>query len=322
MKAILFDHYGPPEDMKLGELPKPSPRAGEVLVKVRASSVNAADWHLMRADPFLVRLVYGLFKPRVRVLGVDVAGQVEAVGAGVTRFKPGDEVLGELFASGLGGFAEHVAAPESAFVLKPARLSFEEAAAVPLAAVTALQALRDVARLKAGDSVAINGASGGVGVFAVQIARALGAREITAICSSRNVDLARKLGADQVIDYTREDFTAQGKTYDVIVAANGYHPLAHYKRALAPGGRYAMVGGRVRQMTEVMFLGPFHSLGDRKMRRVDVRTTLADLEFVRGLLEAGTVVPVIDRTYRLEEVPAAIAYLEEGHARGKVVITV
>lgn len=322
MKAILFDHYGPPEDLKLGELPTPSPGDGQILVRVRASSVNAADWRVMRASPFLARLAFGLFKPRIRVLGVDVSGQVEAVGAHVTRFKPGDEVFGELFASGLGGFAEYVAAPESAFVHKPARLSFEEAAAVPLAAVTALQALRDVAGLKPGDSVAINGASGGVGTFALQIAKALGAREVTAVCSSRNMDLARRLGADLVIDYAKEDFTAQGKTWDVIVAVNGYHPISHYKRALAPGGRYALVGGAVKQLVEVVFLGPFHSSGGRTMRRVDVRTTLPDLQFLQGLLEAGSVVPVIDRTYPLEQVPAAIAYLEEGHSPGKVVITV
>lgn len=322
MKAILFDHYGPPEGLTLSELPTPQPRAGEVRVRVHASSVNAADWRLMRADPFLVRLAFGLFKPRVRVLGIDVAGRVEAVGAGVTRFKPGDEVFGELFASGLGGFAEQVVAPEAAFVTKPARVSFEEAAAVPLAAVTALQALRDVARLKAGESVAINGASGGVGTFAVQLARVLGAGEITAVCSRRNLDLARRLGADHVVDYAREDFTAQGKTYDVIVAANGYHPVAHYARALAPGGRYAMVGGRMRQLAEVVFFGPLHATGGRRMGRVDARMTPQDLEFLRGLLEAGTLVPVIDRTYPLAEVPAALTYLEGGHSQGKVVITV
>lgn len=320
MNAILFDHYGPPEGLAPGELPLPRPRDGEVLVRVRASSVNAADWRVMRADPFLVRLVFGLFKPRIRVLGADVAGRVEAVGAAVTRFKPGDEVFGELFASGLGGFAEYAVAPESALVSKPSRVSFEEAAAVPLAAVTALQALRDVARLKAGESVVISGASGGVGTFALQLARALGAGEITAVCSARNADLARRLGADHVIDYAREDFTAQGRTYDVIVAANGYHPIGHYKRALAPGGRYAMVGGPSRQLAEVVFLGPFHATGGRRMSRVDARTTLPDLEYLRGLLEAGTLVPVIDRTYPLEEVPAAIAYQEAGHSPGKVVI--
>ena len=322
MRAILFDHYGPPQDLTLGELPRPQPRDGEVLIRVRASSVNAADWRLMRADPFLVRLAFGLFKPRIRVLGADVAGEVEAVGPAVTRFKPGDEVFGELLASGLGAFAEYAVAPESALALKPARLSFEEAAAVPLAAVTALQALRDVARLKAGESVVISGASGGVGTFALQLARVLGAGEITAVCGARNMDLARRLGADHVVDYAREDFTARGRTYDVIVAANGYHPLSHYKRALARDGRYAMVGGSGRQLAEVMFLGPFHSMGDRKLRRVEARTSPSDLELLRSLLEAGTVVPVIDRTYPLEEVPAAIAYQEEGHCPGKVVISV
>ncbi len=322
MKAILFNRYGSPADLALGDLARPQPRDGEVLVRVRASSVNAADWRLLRADPFLVRLVFGLFKPRIRVLGTDVAGEVAAVGPGVTRFKPGDEVFGELFASGLGGFAEYVVAPESAFVQKPAGVSFEEAAAVPLAAVTALQALRDVARLKAGESVLIQGASGGVGTFAVQLARALGAGEITAVCSARNMDLARRLGADHVIDYACEDFSAQGKTYDVILGVNGYHPIGDFKRALAPGGRYAMVGGTGRQLAEVVFLGPFYATEGRQMKRVEARTTPADLEFLRGLLAAGTLVPVIDRTYPLEEVPAAIAYQEEGHSPGKVVIRV
>ncbi len=322
MKAILFDHYGPPEDLTLGELPIPQPRDGEVLVRVRASSVNAADWRVLRADPFLVRLAFGLFRPRVRVLGADVAGQVVAVGPAVTRFKPGDEVFGELLASGLGAFAEYAVAPASAFALKPARVSFEEAAAVPLAAVTALQALRDVARLKAGESVAISGASGGVGTFALQLARVLGAGEVSAVCSARNMDLAHRLGADHVVDYAREDFTALSKTYDVIVAANGYHPLAHYRRTLAPGGRYAMVGGSGRQLAEALFLGPLYSVGDRRLSRVAVRTTPADLELLGSLLETGALVPVIDRTYPLAEVPAAIAYQAEGHCPGKVVITV
>jgi len=322
MRAILFERYGTPADLRLGELARPTPREGEVLVRVHASSVNAADWRLLRADPFLVRLVFGLFRPRIRVLGTDVAGVVEAVGPGVTRFAPGDAVFGELFGSGLGGFAEYAVAPESAFARKPDRVSFEEAAAVPLAAVTALQALRDVAALKAGESVVIQGASGGVGTFAIQLAKALGAGEITAVCSARNAELARRLGADHVVDYAREDYTASGKTYDVIVGVNGERRLAHYRRALKPGGRFVMIGGSSRQLAAVVLLGSFHGGGGRQMKRVDAKTTPSDLEVLRGLLETGALTPIIDRTYRLEEVPAAIAYQERGHAPGKVVIRV
>lgn len=322
MRAVLLTQYGPPEGMRLGELPAPTPRANEVLIRVRASSVNAADWRVSRADPFLVRLAYGLCTPRVRVLGAGVAGVVEAVGPSVTRFKPGDAVFGELLRSGFGAFAELVAAPETSLAAKPDRVTFEAAAAAPLAAVTALQALRDVAALRPGDSVVISGASGGVGTFALQLAKALGAGEVTAVCSERNAELARSLGADRVIDYAREDFTAQRDRYDVIVAVNGYHPISHYARALAPGGRYAMIGGTGRQLAEVALLGALHARGGRRFGRVDVRTTPEDLAFVRASLEAGAITPVIDRRYPLEEAPSAVAYLEAGHARGKVVVAV
>jgi NADPH:quinone reductase-like Zn-dependent oxidoreductase len=321
VKAIIFDHYGPPEDLKLQEIPTPSPQDHEVLLKVRASSVNAADWHLMRADPFLVRLVIGWLKPKIRILGADVAGVVEAVGPGVTRLKVGDEVFGDLSGGAWGAFAEYVCAPEGALALKPARSTFEEAAAAPLAAVTALQALRKVGKLQPGQKVLINGASGGVGTFAVQIAKALGA-EVTAVCSSRNVDLVRSLGATHVINYCKEDFTTQAQRYDLIVAANGYHPLSAYRRVLTPTGRYAMVGGAGKQMAEAIFLGPLLSLGGgRKLGNVMMKANAQDLQFLKELLEAGKVVPVIDRRYTLDQVPEAVRYVEEGHARGKVVIT-
>jgi NADPH:quinone reductase-like Zn-dependent oxidoreductase len=322
MKAIIFDHYGPPEDLTLQEIPAPEPQANEVLVSVRAAALNAADWHVMRADPFLVRLMCGFFKPRRKRLGADVAGVVLAVGSGVTRFKAGDEVFGCLPLDAWGSYAEQVCAAQEILALKPAQASFDEAAAVPLAGLTALQALRDVGQLQAGQKVLINGASGGVGTFAVQIAKALGA-EVTAVCSARNAEPARAMGADHVLDYATVDFTQQTQRYDVIVAANGYHPLAAYKRALTPQGRYAMVGGAGKQMAEAIFFGPWQSeKGGRRLGRVDMKSNQADMQFLAELLDAGKLKPVIDRRYSLAQVPQAIRYLEEGHARGKVVITV
>jgi NADPH:quinone reductase-like Zn-dependent oxidoreductase len=322
MKAIVFDHYGPPEDLTLQEVSAPAPQANEVLVGVRAAALNAADWHVLRADPFLVRLMCGFFKPRRQRLGADVAGVVLAVGSGVSRFKAGDEVFGCLSLNAWGSYAEQVCAAQDVLASKPARASFDEAAAVPLAALTALQALRDVGQLQAGQTVLINGASGGVGSFAVQIAKALGAG-VTAVCSSRNAGQASSMGADRVLDYATVDFTQQDQRYDVIVAANGYHPLAAYKRALTPQGRYVMVGGAGKQMAEAVFFGPWQSeKGGRRLSRVDMKPNQADMQFLAELLDAGKLKPVIDRRYSLAQVPQAIRYLEEGHARGKVVITV
>src|SRR4051812_32599733 len=247
MRAITFYEYGPPSVLKLEERPDPIPASGQVLVKVRSSSMNAADWHILRADPFLARFAVGLFKPKHNVLGCDLAGVVEAVGPNVTRLKVGDAVMGELGSSGWGAFAERVCAPEGVLAVKPANISFDEAAAAPLAGVTAVQGLRRAARLSPGETVLVNGASGGVGSFAVQLAKVLGGR-VTAVVSTRNVELARSLGADEVLDYTQTDFTQNGQQYDVILAANGYHPLRDYKRALAPGGRFLMTGGAGKQM--------------------------------------------------------------------------
>jgi NADPH:quinone reductase-like Zn-dependent oxidoreductase len=251
-----------------------------------------------------------------------VAGRVEAVGRKVTQFQPGDEVFGDLTNSGYGAYAEYVCASENALVLKPANLSFEEAAAVPLSAVTALQGLRDKGEIKPGQKVLINGASGGVGTYAVQIARSFGT-EVTAVCSTSKQDLVRSLGADHVIDYTQEDFTQNGKRYDLIMAANGYHLILDYRRALNAGGRYVMSGGSGMQMFQAMALGPFLSMsGGKTMSNLAAKPNQADLAFMKELLEGGKVTPVIDRTYPLSEVADAIRYLEEGHARGKIVITV
>jgi NADPH:quinone reductase-like Zn-dependent oxidoreductase len=292
------------------------------LVKVRAASVNAGDWHLLRADPFLTRLAFGLLRPKHKILGADVAGRVEAVGGNVTQFQPGDEVFGDLSGCGFGGFAEYVCASEDALALKPANTSFEEAAAVPSAAATALQGLRDKGQIQQGQTVVINGASGGVGTFAVQIAKSFGA-EVTGVCSTSKMDMVRSIGADQVIDYTQEDFTKNGRRYDLILAANGNHPISAYKRALSPEGTYVMSGGSGPQMFQTMLLGPMISMtGHKKMGNLLKKSNKKDLVVLKEFLEAGEITPVIDRMYPLAEVPEALGYLENGHARGKVIITV
>jgi NADPH:quinone reductase-like Zn-dependent oxidoreductase len=320
MKAIVYTHYGSPDVLHLEEVEKPTPKDHEVLVKIHAASANAADWHILRADPFLVRLACGLLRPKYQILGADIAGRVEAVGRNVTQFQPGDEVFGDLSGGGFGGFAEYVCASEHALALKPVNMSFKEAAAVPLASVTALQGLRDKGQIQSGHKVLINGASGGVGTFAVQIAKSFGA-DVTGVCSTSKVDMVRSIGADQVIDYTQEDFTKNGQRYDLILAANGNHPISAYKRALSPAGTYVMTGGSNAQLFQAMLLGPMMSLaGRKKMGNVLMKPNKADLVVMKDLLEAGKVIPVIDRTYPLSEVPEAIRYLEEGHARGKVVI--
>ncbi len=323
MKTIVFTEYGPPDVLNLEEVQKPAPGDDEVLVKVHAASANAADWHIMRADPFLVRVMgFGVLKPKNGRLGADIAGRVEAIGRNVTQFQPGDEVFGDLSRRGFGGFAEYVCATEDALASKPANVSFEEAAAVPLAAVTALQGLRYKGQVQPGQKVLINGASGGVGTFAVQIARSSGA-EVTGVCSTAKLDLVRSLGADHVIDYTKEDFTRNGKQYDRILAANGYHPISDYRRSLSPEGTYVMTGGSGAQMLQAMTLGPILSMtGSKKLGYVSTKQNKVDLVFVKDLLEGGEITPIIDRTYPLSEVPEAIRYLEEGHARGKVVISV
>lgn len=321
MKAVVLHKYGSPDVLNLEEVQKPIPKDNEVLVKVYAASVNAGDWHLMRADPVLIRLMFGLLKPKHSILGSDVAGRVEAVGRNVTHFQPGDEVFGDVSGNGFGAFAEYVSAPEDTFVPKPPGLTFEEAAAVPLAAVTALQGLRDHGQIQAGQKVLINGASGGVGTYAVQIAKSYGA-EVIGVCSTSKVEMVRSIGADHVIDYTQEDFTQNGQQYDLILAVGGSRGLAEYKRALAPKGIYVMVGGSsTAQMFQAMLLGPLHSRnGGKQMGSMMAQPNQKDLATVKELVDAGKVVPVIDKQYPLSEVPDAIRYLEAGRAQGKIVI--
>ncbi|HQV29762.1 MAG TPA: NAD(P)-dependent alcohol dehydrogenase [Thermoflexales bacterium] len=322
MKAIVSTRYGTPDVLELKEVEKPTPRDNEVLVKIHATSINAADWHLLTADIFLVRLAAGMLKPKNTILGCDIAGTVEAVGRDITQFKPGDAVFGEVFRHHYGGFAEYIAVPEQILALKPANLTFEAAAAAPLAAITALQGLRDLGQIQAGQKVLINGASGGVGTFAVQIAKHYGA-EVTAVCSTRNVDLARALGACHVIDYTREDFTRNGLQYDLILAANGNLPVSAYRRALTPTGLCVMTGGSPSQTFPVMFLGPVLSKKDgQRFSMLTLKPNLKDLPLIKELLEAGKIASVIDRRYSLAEAPDAFRYFGEGHAKGKVVINV
>lgn len=321
MKALVCEKYGPPDVLEYREVDKPAAGEGEVLVRVLAVAPNMADIHLLTSDIFLVRMTEGLFKPKRRILGTDIAGRVEAVGAGVTQFKPGDEVYGSVSRSGWGGFAEYVRAREDMLVIKPANLSFEEAAAVPMAANTALQALRDIGKIQPGKKVLINGASGGVGHFAVQLAKYFGA-EVTAVCSSGKMEMVRELGADHVIDYSKENFTRNGVKYDLILAANGYHPLRDYQQALCPGGIYVMAGGKPAQMFEVMLLGSMMSSDGRKMVGMLEEPNQKDLAFMGDLLETGKIKVVIDRTYPLREGAEALRYLGQGHAMGKVVMKV
>ena len=322
MKANVVEKYGTPDVMEFKDVEKPTPKDNEVLVKVHAASINMADWHLLTADIFLVRLEMGLLKPKNKILGADMAGRVEAVGKNVTQFQPGDEVFGDLARSGFGSLAEYVAVPEDVLALKPVNLTFEEAAAYPMAAVTALQGLRDMGKIQPGHKVLIQGASGGVGSFAVQIAKVLGA-EVTAVCSTRNMELVRSLGADHVIDYTKEDFTKNGKQYDLILAVNGYHPINEYKNSLTPKGIYVMAGGATKQIFEAVLRGSFVSEKDgRKLGALTAQPKQADLIYLKGLAEAGKIKPIIDKRYPLSETAQALRYLGEGHARGKVVITV
>jgi NADPH:quinone reductase-like Zn-dependent oxidoreductase len=317
MKAIVYHKYGSPDVLELQEVEKPTPRDNQLLLKVHAAAVNPLDWHTLRGTPFLVRLTAGLLKPKNKILGADVAGRVEAVGKDVKEFRVGDEVFGGI---GLGAFAEYVCVTEKGLVLKPANNSFAEAAAVPVAALTALQGLRDKGEIRPGQKVLVNGASGGVGTFAVQIAKTFGA-EVTGVCSTRNVELVRSLGADQVIDYTQEDFSRNGQQYHLIIDNAANRSLSDYRRALTPQGNGVIIGYSPRLMLQVMLLGPWLSRsGGRKIGLMLANINKKDLLLMKELLEAGKVAPVIDRCYPLSEVPEAIRYLEEGHAQGKVVI--
>jgi len=315
--------YGSPAVLQLQEVAKPVPGDDEALVQIQAASVNQADWHLLTADIFLVRfMAVGLLRPKNTRLGAGMDGRVEAVGRNVRQFRPGDEVFGDIGAQAGGAFAEYAAVPAGALALKPANLSFEQAAAVPIAGLTALQGLRDEGQIRPGQKVLIQGASGRVGTFAVQVAKSFGA-EVTAVCSTRNLEQTRTLGADHVIDYTKEDLTHGGQTYDLILAVNGYHPISAYKRALAPKGTYVMAGGSPAQIFQALFLGRLLSrAGGRRVRVLSAKPNQKDLAVLSELLESGRVVPVIDRRYSLAEVPEALRYLGQGHARGKVVIAI
>jgi len=319
MKAILFTKYGSPDVLQVTEVEKPTPKDHQVLVRVHAASANPLDWHHMRGTPFLVRLGDGFLKPKDPKLGADVAGVVEAIGSNVTEFKPGDEVFGVCS----GSFAEYAVAAESKLALKPANLSFEAAAAVPVAAFTALQGLRDKGQIRAGEKVLINGASGGVGTFAVQIAKSFGA-EVTGVCSTPKLDMVRSIGADHVVDYTREDFTRNGRHYDLIYDAVGNRSVFDYMRALSPQGKCVIAGFTgLPRLFEHMILGRRMSKPEGKqiVGQGMAATPKTDLLIIKELLEAGTVVPVIDKCYPLDKTAEAVRYLERGHARGKVVIT-
>jgi NADPH:quinone reductase-like Zn-dependent oxidoreductase len=322
MKAIIYTHYGSPDNLRMTDVPKPTPKDDQVLVKVHAAAVNCGDDRALRGEPFIARVfAFGLFKPKNPILGSDIAGVIEAVGRNVTAFKVGDEVYGDLSNDGLGGFAEYVAAPARLLARKPAHLTFEEAATTPMAGVTALQALRDKGRLRAGEKVLIYGASGGVGTFAVQIAKALGG-DVTTVTSTGKMGMMRELGADHVVDYTREDFATQGAQYDVILGVNGYRPIADYARALRPGGRYVMVGGSDAQIFEALLRGSLMSRGGKTLGSLVAKPNADDLRFLAGLIDAGKVKPIIERCYPLSETADAMRHLGAGHARGKVVIGV
>ena len=324
MKAIVCPKYGSPDVLQLQEVAKPAPKDDEVLIRIHAASINSRDWRFMRANPFFIRLVPGGFlQPKNKILGADVAGRVEVVGRNVRQFKPGDEVFGYLpSATGRGTFAEYVCAKENLITLKPANLTFEQAAAVPEAAMTALQGLRDNGNIQPGQKVLINGASGGVGTFAVQIAKAFGA-EVTAVCSTRNLEMVRSLGADHVIDYKVEDFTQNGQQYDLILAVNGYHPISDYLHALKPEGTYVVAGGSMYQLFQAASNGKrISKTGSHKTYVVSLEHNKKDLVFIKELLESGKIMPVIDGCYPLSKTPEAFWYFEKVHPKGKVVISV
>lgn len=325
MKAIVRDRYGSPDVLELRDIATLVVKDDEVLVRVRASSVNTADIDYLRGRPTAARItpgLYGLRAPTNRVLGLNVAGQVEAVGKDVTGLRPGDKVFGDMTLHGFGAFAEYVSAPERAFATQPAGMTYEEAATLPHAAVLALQGLRSGRRLQPGHRVLINGASGSVGPFAVQIAKALGV-EVTGVCSTAKMEMVRSAGADHVIDYTQEDFTRSGRRYDRIIDIAGTRSIFACRRALRPNGTYLWVGGSTARLLQAVLLGPLISLaGNRKMGMLPWKPfPKEDVAFLTGLVDAGILRPVIDRRYPLAEVPDALRYLESGHARGKVVIT-
>ena len=319
MKAMVYTKYGLPDVLQLKEVAKPYPKENEVLIKVQAASINDWDWGLLQGTPFANRLQFGLLKPQKQILGSDIAGRVEAVGKNVKQFQPGDEVFGDICGC-WGGFAEYVCARDNALTLKPASMTFEESAAVPQAALLALQGLRYKRQIQPGQKVLINGAGGGAGTFAVQIAKSFGA-EVTGVDSTIKLDIMRSIGADQVIDYTQEDFTKNGQHYNLILDFAAYHSIFDYKRSLSTKGIYVIVGGSSARFFQTVFLGPLISMTGKKMGLL-LHKPNKDLAYMKELFEAGKVKPIIDRRYPLSEVAEALRYFGAGHARGKVVITV
>jgi len=309
MKAVVYNKKGVPDKLVYCDVEKPKPTDNEVLVQIVSVSVNAMDYRSMSMGMI----------PKLRIFGADIAGRVESVGNNIRQFKPGDEVIGDLSDNGSGGFAEYAVAPEKALTLKPANISFEEAAAIPVAATTALRALRDKGNIQQGQKVLIVGSSGGVGTFAVQLAKYYGAI-VTAVCSSRNVEQSLSFGADKVIDYTIEDFSKSNDSYDLIIAVNGNHRLSDYKRMLNPNGLYVMVGGALSQIIRSIVFGRFMSFGSRKMHILTVKSSQKDLEFLAKLAGDGKIKPLIESRYSLDKTAEAMRYVNEGHARGKVVI--
>ncbi|MDN5202707.1 NAD(P)-dependent alcohol dehydrogenase [Fulvivirgaceae bacterium BMA10] len=319
MKAVVYHKYGSPEVLKLEEIPKPSPEDNEVLIKVHAASVNSWDWDLLRGRPYIVRL-WGLFKPKYTTPGADVAGRVEAVGKNVKRFQPGDEVFGDLCQCGWGGFAEYVCVHENALAIKPASMTFEEAAAIPQAGVMALQSIQDKGQVQSGQKVLINGAGGGVGTFAIQMAKSLGA-EVTGVDSAEKHAMMQSIGADHVIDYRREDFAKNGQQYDLIIDVVANRSVFDYKRALKPHGIFVMIGGAGNSIVQTMFLGPIISKFGKKEIGILAHEPNKHLDAIKALFEAEKVRSIIDRCYPIGEISEAMRYFGEGHVQGKVIIT-
>lgn len=321
MKAFVFERYGSPEQLQLREVSTPELKPDQVLVQIYATSLNQADLHLLYGEPFPIRLAgYGLFKPRYPILGGDIAGKVVKVGSQVTRLKVGDAVFGDIASAGFGGFAEFVAVRADLLAIKPENVSFEQAAATPVAAITALQALQN-STVQAGQRILIHGASGGVGIFLLQIAKHMGL-DITAVCSPRNLEQARAQGANKVIDYTREDFTTYPDRYDVVFGVNGNRHIDDYLKMLKPQGSYMMIGGGGKQLFQALVLGPLRSKkGGRSVRSLIVKNNPQDLEQLRNMLEQGIIRPVIEQSFAFEQLPSALQRLDTGHARAKLVIS-
>lgn len=322
MKTVAFTKYGSPDDLQIKEVDKPIPKNNEVLVKIHASSINSWDWELLNATPFINRMMFGLFRPkRLKTLGIDIAGRVESFGSNVTQWQPGDDVFADLSACGWGGFAEYVAVPENVLTRKPANITFEQAAAVPQSGLLALQGLIDVGHIKPGEKLLINGASGGSGTIAVQIAKTFGV-EITGVCSTGKMEFVRSLGVDHVIDYTQEDFTRNDQQYDLIIDAQGHHSILDCRRALKPKGIYAIHGGSTSSINQFMFFGPLVSLFSGRTLKIMIHKANKGLDAMCKYLESGNVVPVIDKCYPLSEIADALRYYGERRTKGKIVISV